>query len=139
MAEVLIGVVTDSKQFNSATGKEMYSINMGETRFSGFGKSPASSGDTIEFEYKDSIVGDKVYKNITKVLNVKKVQTSGEIIGESAKAKRKAEMMLCATELVKLALKDEVLDGLREQKVAIVVNQAKVVWADLMRQIGEQI
>ena len=64
MSEPVIGVVTDTKQFNSTTGKEMYSINIGDNRFSGFGKSPAGISDTIEFEYKESLVGDKTYKNI---------------------------------------------------------------------------
>src|SRR3990167_7371414 len=93
------GIIEKISYKITPTGKDMYFFNIGDMSFSGFGKSIANEGELIEFEYKDAIVGDKVYHNVTYINNVKKVQTPGEIIGESAKKKRMAEMMMVAKDI----------------------------------------
>jgi hypothetical protein len=66
--------------------------------------------------------------------------TAGEAIGESAKAKRKAEMMTCAKDIVSLSYdeKEDNTDSI-ENRIAHLTNLTKIVWYDLMRTIGEPV
>lgn len=67
------------------------------------------------------------------------IKTAGEVIGESAKQKRKAEMMTCAKDIVLSAYKDEKVTVMPEVQAAELANKIKIVWKDLMKTIGEQV
>lgn len=125
----LTGVVTKVSNGKTKTGKDNYYLWFGESKFSGFGKAPCNEGDTITFDY---IVNGQ-YNNIKEIINVistgvvkDQPKAAGEMIGESAKTKRKAEMMRCAVDVC--LKKDSFTDG-------DILAQFK--W--FMEQIGEPI
>lgn len=132
----VIGTIEKVWSGQTKDGKDNYRIKVGGKIFSGFNKAPANEGDTIEFDFKEN----GQYLNITKVLSVKKGQTAGSEIGESAKVKRKAEMMMCAKDLVLASMKDNPIEGkTSEESIARITGTVKIVWKDLMRTIGEPV
>ena len=103
MNEKFVGVVTTAKSGKTKTGKDNYSLKIGDKYYSGFGLAPCNDGDTITFDYEDTESGGKIYHNVKYIHNVEKTgvtkETPGELIGESAKKKRAAEMMTCAVNI----------------------------------------
>jgi len=66
------------------------------------------------------------------------VPSPSDMIGKSAQAKRKAEMMICAKDIVLSCLFGQKFDN-PDVEMAERTKQTKVIWRDLMRTIGEPI
>jgi len=129
------GKVNDFKQGKTQTGKDNYSFKIDGIKYSGFGVPAIKNGDEIDFEFQENGMYKNVRGNI-KVLST--ATTPGELIGESAKKKRASEMMIVAKDLTIRAYEGEKIPGdIPEVKIAEITKKVKIVWADLMRQIGE--
>lgn len=137
------GKVEDFKQGKTSTGKDNFKFKILGVVYSGFGVPAVKNGDEIEFEFTQNEVlganGTTIYRNVTpaglKILS--SATTPGEAIGESAKTKRRAEMMTCAKDIVIAAIGDEKIQGEIPNRISYVASQVKIVWHDLCKQIGE--
>ena len=90
-------------------------------------------GQYTNLKLINKVIGDSAIEPANK-------GTPGEAIGESAKAKRKAEMMTCAQNIIALSFdkKEDKTDSI-ENRIAHLTNLTKIVWYDLMRTIGEPV
>lgn len=138
--------ITSITKKSSTSGKTYWQVESSEGKMSVWDKDLAKDiedkllGKVVDAEYST----DGKYKNLKAVLGVvtaDKITTTGEAIGQSAKMKRRSEMMQVAKDLVLEAFKDDNkgIDLESDKRLATLIQKVKIVWADLLRTIGDEV
>ena len=114
-------------------GKDTFKFKLEGNTYSGFGKPACKNGDEVEVGYTKNEKNGVTYLNVfpADIKVLKSSTTSGELIGESAKAKRRSEQLVNAVETYKL------LEGKSDEEQVQILNKVKVIYNDFMRTIGE--
>ena len=111
------GFVTNLQQLVSAKGKDFYTFEIGDMKFSRFGKAEIKDGQFVDFAYEEKVWNDTVYLNPVHFYQIgetheepskKEVSFAQDQLKEkfppadifpNDKQNRRATMMKCAVEL----------------------------------------
>ena len=127
-------------QKNTQTGKTYWSLDTSEGKMSLWDaelQKKLSPGMVVDAEVEEKN-GYHNLRSVNKIISSgSSVGSCDNSIGESAKMKRRCEMMTCAKDIVLFSIPE--LKATPEATVASNVHKIKLVWSDLMKTIGEPI